>query len=141
MIILIVIAVGAYAFWRYFQPVPTTHNAAVSSTLTPPTPTIDGTSTNNLLATKNTLPTVQIYDSGAGSDAVTAVITKLKGIGYEAQNEAKSQFNYPKTYIWYITGLQADAVKIQSALTGRNVELKESKSAGSFQILILLGTK
>jgi len=141
LVIILIIAGGVFAFWHYFQPTTTSQNTP-PTTLSTTTPALGSTTTTgSLVASKNSLPTVQIYDSGAGPEAVTKVMANLKALGYTTDNEDKSQFNYDKTYVWYITGLEADAAKIGSALAPRQVELKESKSAGSFEIMVLLGTK
>jgi hypothetical protein len=82
---------------------------------------------------------LQIYDSGSGPDAVTQAITALHGQNLEAKNLGKSQFEYDKTYVWYVAGQEALAKQVVTALGNRQVILTESKVAGNFQVLIYLG--
>jgi len=134
--------VAAFAAYQYFKAASVSQQAVPATAIATPKadePAVPAT--NSLVATKNSLPSVQVYDSGAGPDAVTKLVSNLKGLGYATENKDKSQFTYSKTYIWYITGLLGEAQKIQSTMSDRTVELKESKSAGSFEIMVLLGTK
>jgi len=138
VIIVIILAIGVLTVWEFLKP------SSVTNKVSPITTTAPGSApaaANNLLATKSSLPLIQVYDSGAGADAVAKEIATLKALGYTAENLEKSQFNYDKTYIWYQAGLEAEATKIASTMPSRVVELKETKIAGSFNILILLGTK
>lgn len=142
IVIVTLIAVGAVAIWQFTRvsnPAPVT----ITPTATQPPLTTNNTDStpDNLFSPQTSNPTIQIYDSGSGSDAVKALMAKLKALGYTTENLDKSQFNYDKTYIWYRTGLLAEAQKIQSTMPERTTSLQETKIAGSFDILILLGVK
>ncbi len=145
IVILALLFAAAIGVWQFVTlstpagsslktPVPLERNTGLIT----PEPT---DSTNNIFSPQSTAPIVQVYDSGAGTAAVDELIDKLKALGYVAKNLDKSQFEYDRTYIRYREGMQVEAEKIQSTMPERLVSLKEVKSAGLFDILILYGVK
>ena len=139
LLIIIVVVVGSIliGYIYYQQQLQSSTTTALSALTTSP-----GQSTasrSNVSSTQNI--SIQVYDSGGGVEAVNSVITKLKGLGYATENVSNSQFNYNKTYIWYREGLVSEAEKIASVLNDRQVGLKETKVAGSFDVLVLVGEK
>lgn len=82
---------------------------------------------------------VKVYDGGGGTEAVDAVATLLTEKGYTIEKSGKTQFEYDKTYIWYIDNFASDATAIGETLTTRQTVLKESKISGSFGIQIHVG--
>lgn len=89
----------------------------------------------------NNVTTVNIYDSGAGSDATTEAISKLETAGYTTQNLANSQLQYDKTYVWYRPEFEDEAKKIAAVLDDREVVTSRIHITGSFDLLIYLGKK
>ncbi|MEK7170726.1 MAG: LytR C-terminal domain-containing protein [Patescibacteria group bacterium] len=140
ILIIILVALGTWALWQYFKPVSVAKTATPAPSITSEIDSKLGGENKSLLTPQSSTPTVQIYDSGAGADKVKTLQEKLKTLGYSAENLDNSQFNYDKTYVWYRTGLKAEAEKIGSTMPERQVTLKETKISGTFDILILLGT-
>ncbi len=147
IIIILLVAVAIWAVWQSTRPISST-----GSTSTKPAPTssqpqpdasLKGESANNsnLLSPQTSSPTVLVYNSGAGTAAVNSLVDKLRLLGYKVNNLDKSQFNYDRIYIRYRQGMRVEAEKIQATLPEHLVSLKEVKSAGLFDILILYGSK
>lgn len=139
MVILVLIATVA-ASYLYYRSQLTTAPAATSQTDTsiPATTTSEPASGSPLT---NSVTTVNIYDSGAGEEALNTAITAIEKAGYSINNLAASQLQYDKTYIWYRTDLSSDAKKIAAALSDREVVISPTKVTGAFDILIYLGKK
>lgn len=137
LIILLILAISGWVGWYYYKQQGSYANSPSSVVNT--TQNIPTTSKSVFGQTQSI--NVQVYDSGAGKEIVDKVVTQLKGLGYPAENVNESQFKYDRTYIWYREGLLTEAEKIKSVLTGRDIGLKETKVAGSFDILVLLGNK
>jgi len=139
LIVVIVFGVSIWLGYLYYQRQsgaqisPTTSLSALNIGLNP--------ITEDNVFNQTQSVSVQVYDSGAGTVAVGDIVTKLKGLGYQTENVNESQFKYDKTYIWYREGLLTEAKKIESVLSDRIVGLKETKIAGSFDILVLVGEK
>ncbi|MEK9167613.1 MAG: LytR C-terminal domain-containing protein [Patescibacteria group bacterium] len=142
-VLVLLLVAATIGIWQ-FSTISTTPTTSVKT----PTPTKEASpladpvptkAENSILSPQSSSPLVQIYDSGAGSTEVGALVDKLKALGYKVDNLDKSQFNYDRTYIRYRAGMQAEAEKIQSAMPDRLISLKEVQSAGLFDILILLG--
>lgn len=138
IVILVLIAVAAVFYWQFKNSASTSKTPVAVSSLdtqeaSAPTPT----STNKIAATSSA--SVQVYDSGAGAEAVNEVVAKLKAVGYSAENLERSQFNYDQTYIWYRVGALPEAEKVKTILGERKVSLKETQISGSFDVLVLLG--
>jgi archaellum component FlaF (FlaF/FlaG flagellin family) len=82
---------------------------------------------------------VDVFDGGAGADVLSTTIATLKENGFTVTDSGKTQFEYDKTYIWYVTGFESDAQRIASLLSSRKTVLKESKVSGGFTVQIQLG--
>lgn len=82
---------------------------------------------------------IQLYDSGAGDQTVKQTIADLATQHILVKNLGRSQFDYDRTYVWYATGKDQAAKDVVAALGNRQVTLKESTIAGSFDVLIYLG--
>lgn len=151
LVIILLVAGATWALWQSLQPV--SSPTAVKPVLTASEPTSSGlqkksstapqeaTSSNLFSPQQSGSIKIQIYNSGAGENAVAALQDKLKVLGYGSENLDKSQFNYDKTYIWYRAGLESEATKIQSTMPERVTSLKQIASSGLFDVLIYLGTK
>ncbi|MCR4277620.1 MAG: LytR C-terminal domain-containing protein [Candidatus Berkelbacteria bacterium] len=144
-ILVLLLIAAAIGIWQFTisttsstTPVQNPDTAKVASPTTNPNST---EVKNNILSPQTFSPLVQIYDSGAGSKAVSTLVEELKMLGYKVDNLDKSQFNYDRTYIRYRAGMLAEAEKIQAAMPERLVSLKEVVTAGLFDILILYGSK
>ena len=144
-IIVVLLLAAAIAVWQFTTLTKDTASSpkttVVAEKTTPITPPSSASSENSILSPQSSSPIVQIYDSGAGTTAVSDIVAKLKALGYKVDNLEKSQFNYDRTYIRYRAGMQSEAEKIQSAMPERLVSMKEVVSAGLFDILILYGAK
>jgi hypothetical protein len=142
ILLFIAAAIGIWQFASSTTPSTTSIKTPVATKEVPPAkiPVVTKTD-NSILSPETSSLVVQVYDSGAGSTAVDALIDKLKALGYKVDNLEKSQFNYDRTYIRYRAGMQTEAEKIQSSMPDRLVSLKEVQSAGLFDILILYGVK
>lgn len=82
---------------------------------------------------------IDVFDGGAGADVLASTVGLLKEGGFRVKDAGKTQFEYDKTYIWYVTGFDADAQKIATILSARKTILKESKVSGAFTIQVQLG--
>lgn len=82
---------------------------------------------------------IDVFDGGAGADVLASTVGLLKEGGFSVKDAGKTQFEYDKTYIWYVTGFESDAQKIAAILSSRKTVLKESKVSGAFTIQVQLG--
>ena len=143
--IILLVALGTWALWQSLKPVAkstSSNSLAATGTVPALTSTTQEVDSDHLFSSGQASGTkIKIYDSGAGTSAVSTLQKKLKSLGYESENLDKSQFNYDKTYIWYRAGLEAEATKIQSTMFERVTSLKQIASSGLFDILIYLGAK
>lgn len=81
---------------------------------------------------------IQIYNAGAGEEAVAAAIAKLAAEQLPVKNLGRSQFDFDQSFIWYQPEQEPRAQEIAAKL-GRQFTLKKSQIAGGFEILIYLG--
>lgn len=136
--IVTILASAAVLYWQLGRPQAVVNTQKTETTSLPTLET--GTSANgSILSPTKTGPSIQIYDSGAGKEAVNAAINKLKTIGYTAEDLDQSQFTYDKTFIWYRAGMLTEAEKIKTLLADPSITLTETKITGLFDVLILLG--
>lgn len=115
---------------------PTASQPASASAEAPPSTN----NTKNAFQAETTL-VVQIYDSGAGSEAMEATIAKLTDSGFEVKNLGPSQFEYDKTYLWHRATFADQAKAIGQLLSEREVSYKETQLDGIFDLMIYLGKK
>ncbi len=64
---------------------------------------------------------VKIYDGGAGGTDTETAAKTLSDNGYTVEQLGKSQFEYDKTYVWFVTGYQQDAEAIGALLGDREI--------------------
>ncbi len=139
MVVLVLIATVAASYF-YYRSQLTTAPATTSQTDTSAAATTTSEPSTGSPLT-NSVTTVNIYDSGAGEEALKTAITAIEKAGYATNNLATSQLQYDKTYIWYRADLSSDAKKIAAALNDREVIISPTKVTGAFDILIYLGKK
>lgn len=80
--------------------------------------------------------TVVVFDRGAGTQAVDAVVQQVEDLKLTAQAGDQAQFNYDKSYVYYSEGYKTEATMLSEKISQRKLILKESPNAG---IYIYLG--
>ncbi|MEK7548755.1 MAG: hypothetical protein AAB499_02560 [Patescibacteria group bacterium] len=139
MLLFILITFGSSFLYQGQSPDPLSDPTAISTKST----AISATDQGLELTANESLPTainspIQIYNAGAGEEAVTALIQQLAKEGITVKNLGRSQFEFDQSFIWHQPELVTKAQEIAAKL-GRQFTLKESKIAGGFEILIYLG--
>jgi hypothetical protein len=83
--------------------------------------------------------------NGNGVAGEAAVLKKdLEGKGFKVGTIGNAQAKYETTLVYYLSDKKKEAELVQSNLTGRTVELKESKASligKDYQILVVMGKK
>ena len=137
VVVLVLIATVAASYF-YYRSQLTTAPATTSQTDTSAAATTTSEPSTGSPLT-NSVTTVNIYDSGAGEEALKTAITAIEKAGYATNNLATSQLQYDKTYIWYEPKYEAEAKQVAAQLTERQVVLKPSQVSGIFGMLIYFG--
>ena len=117
----------------------TTFRPGESANNTTPQTAADSSANAEPTAQATETTAIQIYNSGAGDQAVNDVKELLEGLGYEVKLLGNSQFEYESTFIWHRPIHLETAEQLKELLEDRQVTLRESQISGVFEVLIYLG--